>query len=409
MSFFAFLRANAPFLLVGVLLTFCSSFGQTFFISVFAGEIRAEFGLSHGDWGAVYSIGTLASAAVMVWAGGLTDRFRVRSVGPAVLGCLVLACVGMALTPNVALLTVAVFGLRFFGQGMSILISTVAMARWFVRSRGKALSVSMVGIEMGQAFLPMIFVAAMGALSWRSLWLVCALIVAAILPLLWPLLRLERTPQSIAAGPQGMGMGGREWRRPDMLRHYLYWLLIPALLGPAAFGTALFFHQVHLAETKGWEHLNLVTLFPVFTAAAIVSVFTSGFVIDRIGTARMMPLYQLPMAAGFVVFGLTDTLGGAAVALGLMGLSQGMNSTVPNAFWAEFYGTRHMGAIRALAQAVMVMGTAIGPALTGVLIDMGVPFEDQLTGIAVYFVLAAICTGIGIARAKPTLPRPSEA
>jgi len=65
-----FLFKNAPFLTAGVLLTFMSSFGQTFFISIFAGEIRTAFNLSHGAWGGIYTIGTFLSAIVMVWAGG---------------------------------------------------------------------------------------------------------------------------------------------------------------------------------------------------------------------------------------------------------------------------------------------------------------------------------------------------
>ena len=95
MAFLTFLRRNAPFLAVGVLLTFCSSFGQTFFISVFAGSIRADFGLTNGDWGLLYSIGTTASAAVMIWTGILTDRFRVRILGPVTLALLALACLSM--------------------------------------------------------------------------------------------------------------------------------------------------------------------------------------------------------------------------------------------------------------------------------------------------------------------------
>ena len=57
MGFFQFLRENAPFLAAGALLAFSSSFGQTFLISAYAGVIRDEFGLSHGQWGAIYSSG----------------------------------------------------------------------------------------------------------------------------------------------------------------------------------------------------------------------------------------------------------------------------------------------------------------------------------------------------------------
>ena len=57
----AFVAANRRFLAFGFALAFFSSFGQTFFLSLFAGEIRAEFGLTHGTWGLVYSLATLAS------------------------------------------------------------------------------------------------------------------------------------------------------------------------------------------------------------------------------------------------------------------------------------------------------------------------------------------------------------
>lgn len=404
MAFLDFLRRNAPFLSVGVLLTFCSSFGQTFFISIFAGEIRATFDLSHGDWGFLYSVGTTLAAAVMVWTGILTDTFRVRVLGPVVLACLAAACLLMATASSWWALAFAIFALRFCGQGMSTLVATVAMARWFVAARGKALSVSRTGVEFGSAVLPVSFVALMGAVDWRILWLAAAGIVLLILPLLWPLLRLERTPRSIAKDDQSAGMGGDHWTRGRMLRHPLYWLAVPMLVAPPAFSTAFFFLQVHLAETKGWAHLSLVSIFPIFTGTALLAMFVSGPIIDRVGTARLMPLVVLPMAIGFLGIALAGSLTVAALSVGLMGFTQGLNNTVPPAFWAEFYGTRYLGGIKALAAAVMVFGTAVGPALTGALIDLGIPFDDQLWGISTYFVGAAMLVSFGVARARGSLP-----
>lgn len=404
MSILTFLRRNAPFLTVGVLLTLSSSFGQTFFIAVFAGQIRQAFDLTHGDWGVLYSAGTTASAAVMIWAGLATDTFRVRVLGPAVLLVLALACVLMAVAWSRTTLVFAIFALRFAGQGMATLVATVAMARWFVASRGKALSISRVGVGLGEAFLPLIFVALMGAFDWRMLWLLAGAIVLLILPMLRPLLTLERTPRSIAEDDQSLGMGGGHWTRGRMLRHPLFWFLVPMLIAPPAFSTAFFFHQVHLAEAKGWSHVGLVSLFPVFTAASFVSMFAAGWVVDRIGTARLMPLVILPMAAGFAGFSAAPTLWAAGIFIALMGLTQGMANTVPPAFWAEFYGARHLGGIKALAAALMVLGTAIGPAVTGVLIDRGLAFPQQMLGIAVYFVLAAALVRVGIGRARGSLP-----
>ncbi len=87
-------------------------------------------------------------------------------------------------------------------------------------------------------------------------------------------------------------------------------------------------------------------------------------------------------------------------------LTVGANHTLPSAFWAEFYGTRYIGAVKAMAAAVMVLGTAIGPILTGVLIDRGVTFDTQMIGIAGWFACACAVTALAMARAVTALPYP---
>ncbi len=394
-----YLARNANWLSAGILLTFVSSFGQTFFISVFAGQIRAEFGLSHGAWGGLYSLGTTVSALVMIWAGGLTDIFRVRVLGPAVLVGLAVAALAMALNVWLILLPAVIFLLRLFGQGMSTHIAMVAMARWFTTTRGKALSVASLGYAIGEALLPLIFVAAMAYLDWRWLWGLAVGITVLGIPVLIRLLRRERTPQSLSSEASAAGMQDRHWSRRDALLHPLFWFMAPAILGPSAFITAFFFHQVHLAEIKGWAHIQLVALFPVFTGVSILSMFAAGWALDKWGTARMMPFYQFPMAIGFAVLSLSTSIGGALIGLIFLALTVGANNTLPSAFWAEFYGTRHIGAIKAMAAAVLVLGSAIGPGLTGALIDLGVPLGTQFMWIAGFFVCVCALVKIGIARA----------
>ena len=398
-----YLTQNARWLGAGILLTFLSSFGQTFFISIFSGEIRSAFGLSHGAWGGLYSLGTTVSAIVMIWAGGLTDRFRVRVLGPVVLIGLALACILMAINSWLLLLPVVVFLLRLFGQGMSSHIALVAMTRWFTTTRGRALSIASLGFALGEAALPLVFVAAMGVFDWHWLWIATAAITVLGVPVLLRLLKAERTPQSLAQSYAATGMSGRHWTRREALLDPLFWFLMPALLGPSAFITAFFFHQVHLAQVKGWLHIELVAMFPVYTGVSILAMFAAGWALDRWGTARLMPVYQLPMAVGFAVLSATSSIGGALTGLFFLALTVGANSTLPSAFWAEFYGTRHIGAIKAMAAAVMVLGSAIGPGLTGVLIDAGVSLTHQFLWIAGYFGLVCIAAGIGIRQAMRRL------
>lgn len=391
-----FLRNNARWLSAGTLLTFLSSFGQTFFIAIFAGEISRTFKLTPGQWGGIYTLGTTVSAIVMVWAGGLSDVFRARNLGAIVLAALALACLGMAFNTSVYLLPFVIFALRFTGQGMAVHLAFVAMARWYVATRGRALAVAALGFSIGEAILPLIFVSLMTVFAWQNLWIAVAMIMFAAIPLFRWLLKTERTPKSMAEENQSTGMGGHHWTRAQALRHPLFWFMIPALLGPPTFNTAFFFHQVHYAEINGFTHMYLVALFPIYTALVVVSMMLSGWALDRFGTARMLPLFLLPMAVGFTIFGLAHSLGLVMLGLVFTGLTNGANSTLINAFWAEFYGTKHIGSIKAMATSVMVFGSAIGPGLTGLFIDVGFELWGQYILAGAYFVLASALTWVGL-------------
>ncbi len=399
----AFLRANAPWLAAGFLLTFASSFGQTFFIAVFAGEIRAAFDLSHGGWGAIYAMATTSSALVMIWAGSLTDRFRVRQIGAGVLIGLALAAGSMAWIGDLWMLIAVIFLLRLFGQGLMGHAAMVAMARWFVAARGRAVSIAGLGVATGEAFLPITFAALLVAFDWRALWLVAACVLLAMTPVLWALLRHERTPQSFAQATGSSGMEGRMWTRGAAFRHPVFWLMVPALMGPAAWNTAFFFHQVHVAEAKGWAHLTLVSTFPFYTASSVASMLVAGWLVDRIGSTRLAAFYLLPMAAGYLVFALAGTVPLGGFGIILIGAGVGMHVTMMATYWAEVFGTRHLGAIRAMMAAFMVFGTALGPAITGMLIDLGIDFPAQCLGIGAYFVGSAGLAAVAGRRARRAL------
>ena len=398
-----FILQNSRWLTAGALLTLISSFGQTYFISIFAGEIRTAFSLSHGDWGAIYGFGTFASAIVMIWSGGLTDVMRVRHLGPIVLAALAGSCLFMALNPWVALLPVVIFCLRFTGQGMSTHIAAVAMSRWFLANRGKALSVASLGFSVGEACYPILVVSLLLFFSWQSVWILAAGVAALAIPALLWLLAEERSPQSSATEGQSLGMGGRHWRRNQALRHPLFWFMIPALLGQSAFNTAFFFLQVHFAEIKGWEHLQLVTMFPVYTLVSITAMILSGILLDKLDTARLIPYFQLPMIVAFLIFAFGQSLIAALVGFIFLGLSSGANATLPNAFWAEFYGTKHLGSIKAAAAAVMVLGSAIGPAVTGVLLDYDLPLDTQYVAVSVFFGFSSLMMWAGVKRVRTRL------
>ena len=395
MTLLNFVQTNARWLGAGALLTFLSSFGQTFFISIFAGEIRAEYGLSHGDWGSIYALGTMSSAIVMIWAGTLADRFRARHLGAAILLGLALACLALVINPSVIFLPIIIFFLRLFGQGMAHHIAVVSMSRWFVATRGRALAIVSLGFSLGEIILPIAFVALMAVIDWRWLWVLSAGITMLSVPLFLNMLKSERLPGSEPDADRRSGMNGRHWTRAEVLRNPVFWCVVPAISGISAFGTALLFHQVHYSQVKGISHLTFVSMVPIYTLVAIGAMIVYGIALDKIGTVRLIRLYQVPLIVCFLLFGLGQ--GPLVVALGFaaMGISAGGNSTLINAFWAETYGTANIGGIKAIASAAMVLGSAIGPGLTGFLIDSGMGLDQQYVLVAGYFLCTTVLLHIG--------------
>lgn len=401
-----FLRENVLWLATLALLSFLSGFGQTYVIAVFSGEIRAEYGLSHAGWGAIYAVATTASGVVMLFAGGLADRFRVRHLGALSLLGLAVATLAMWAAEGWWSLLLALFLLRVFGLGMLPHTAITAVGRWFVASRGRAMTLVSGGFSLAEITLPLTFVLLMGVVDWRSIWLGMAVALVVAAPLVYRLLSLERTPASQTAGDSGAtGRGGRMWVRAEVLRDPVFWWLVPTVMCPALWNTAFWFHQVHVAEVKGWSHAALVASFPAFTVAAVSASILSGWLVDRFGSARLLGLYQLPMALGYIVFAFAEVPVVGVVALFLLGLQGGAHGMLMSTLWAESYGTRNLGAIRSMLGALMVLGTALGPGLTGFLIDSGIDYVRQGWGVVAYVLVASVLAAFAGRRIRAELPR----
>lgn len=394
------LLLNHPRLLAfGVVLTGLSSFGQTFLISLFGGHVREALELGNTGYGLIYSLATLASAVTLVRAGRVVDTRDLRLVTAGVLATAAAGCALLAGAHGVLVLLVAFYLLRLSGQGMMVHVAQTTMGRYFRAERGRAVSIAMLGLPLAEALMPMTLVAATGLLGWRTTWLAAAVVLAvAMVPLaLWLLRghseRVATWQAEVDATASDEARDGTDWRRRDVLRHPVFYALMPAIMGPPLIVTALFFHQVPVAEAKGWGLDWLASSFLAFGAAHVVGLVLAGPLVDRLGARRLVPLLLVPMLLALLTLALVPGAWAAPVYLFLMGMSAGTAGTLMGALWAELYGTRHLGAIRALAQAVMIMTTAVSPVLAGALLDGGMAPTTLALVLAGYtlaaFLLAA--------------------
>ena len=386
-----FLKNNSRWLLACILMYFSSCFGQTFFISLYATEIRTTFNLSHGDWGSIYAAGTLLSASAMLFLGGLVDKFELKNITIYIYILLSILCLCMTFNYSIWFLPVIIFGLRFCGQGMLFHLPAVAIGRWFGKNKGKATSISVIGFSIGEATFPIILAFIITTVGWRFSWLFGIIILLTILPILIKLLSENRLPKSAEEKSiEQVGLENKHWSRSEVLNHWLFWSVSIPLLVTPIFSTAFFFYQIHLIEIKNWDLVNYFSIFPFYTIASVSSLLFSGWLIDKIGVSKVIPIFLFPQALGLIIFSFGNSYLTIFFGFIFLGITQGTAMTIGGSFWPNYFGTKNLGSIRSLSTSSMVFGTALGPFLVGQILDLNISYNIILFSMSILSIVSSI-------------------
>ncbi len=400
MEYLSFAWKNRRFLAFGLLLTFFSCFGQSYFIAVFNKDIRSAFALSHGDFGLAYAVATVSSAMCLIWIGRMIDKTRLKIFALCVCLGLVASCVLMAAAPVFPALLFALFALRLTGQGLMIHTSVTSIGRHFTAERGRAVSIISMGGPSGQAVMALVAVGLTAWLSWRHIWLVMAAGSALVLlPCVPWLLRGHQdehlTPERRAEADSGSGPKG-VWGRREVLKDLRFYLIMPVSLAPAFIATGFFFHMGHLVEAKGWSLGFFTGAYTLYTVGSIGLTLLTGPLIDRVGAVRILPWHLVPMCAGLVALGSSDHWLVALVYMCMTGVTVGVRITIGGAIWAEIYGVENLGAIRSLATSFLVISTALSPVVMGWMIDYGVSVENLALMCLAYAAGSSVLSGASL-------------
>lgn len=401
MEYLSFAWKNRRFLAFGLLLTFFSCYGQSYFIAVFNTDIRAAFALSHGEFGLAYAVATVSSAMCLIWIGKMIDKTKLKLFALCVCCGLIASCVLMAAAPVFPVLLLALFALRLTGQGLMVHTAVTSIGRHFTAERGRAVSIISMGGPSGQAVMALVAVALTSWLSWRHIWLAMAALCALVLiPAVARLLaghedehlaRKSRTAEAASAsGPQG------GWGRRDVLRDVRFYLMLPVFLAPSFIATGFFFHMGHVVETKGWTLAFFTGAYTFYTLFSVSLTLFTGPIVDRVGAVRLIPWHLAPMCAGLVALACSDHWIAAILYMCLTGITVGTRITIGGAVWAEIYGVENLGAIRSLATSLMVLSTALSPVVFGWMIDYRISVESLALMCLVYGVGSSVLSGASL-------------
>jgi MFS family permease len=385
-----FIRRNFRWIAGGFMLTYFSSFGQTYFISASVAEWQAAFGLTHGEFGRIYMFATLASAVCLPLVGRLVDVVQAHRMIALVVPVLAGAALLAGNATSVPILVGAIFLLRLFGQGMMTHIALTSTGRWFVAERGRAVSLVVLGHQGGEATIPLAFAALTIAYGYRVGWLAAAVALLVVgLPFAYWCYRKPRVPHGQPSMETKSSSEVLNWTRREVLQDPIFWVLLTGVLAPAFIGTTIFYHQNYLTALHNWPPQFFAMSLIVMALTTVGCALITGAVIDRLGAVTILPYFLLPLSAACFAMAYSGPEITLFIVMVLLGISYGIASTLFGTLWPEIYGLTHLGAVRSVTVSAAVLATAVGPGLTGTLIDGGLSLPAQMMFFGFYCLMAA--------------------
>ena len=377
-------------ILFGFIFTFFSSFGQSYFLGLFNSSIREALSITHGQFGSIFASATLCSSLLLIWVGKKIDDVNIFKFAFFVTILLSFACFFFSRITSVFLLFIGIFLMRFSGQGMMSHTASTTISRYFTRTRGRALSISWFGLSSAEFVMPVLMVYLLTIIDWQNLWIFFSVIVLIILPTASFLLIKNLNLDSREISDENIKeVEIKQWNRREVIKDYRFYIISLNMLAMPWIFTGFAVFQSFVQTSKGWGPYVIAQSFMSYSILSVLTLFLSGFLIDKFTSRKLLIYMNIPLLFSVVVLYFFDTPITAFLFLGLVGISNGFANILGSSTWAELYGVKYLGSIKALTTALMVFATAFGTALFGLLIDLGFTVGDiaLISGFYIFFSL----------------------
>ena len=376
----------------GFIFTFFSSFGQSFFIGIFNPSIRDTLSITHGQFGTIYASATLCSSFLLIWIGKKIDDVNIFKFSLFVIILLSFSCFFFSKISSVILLFIGILLMRFSGQGMMTHTGSTIISRYFTKSRGKALSAGWFGLSTAEFILPVSMVYLLTFVNWKDIWVSISILVLIFLPIFSFLLvkNLKLDSREKTGSNETNDLNIKQWKRIEVLKDYRFYVICMNMLAMPWIATGFFVYQSFITESKEWGSYIIAQSFMSYSIFSIITLIVSGFLIDKFTSRKLLIYMNIPLLIStLVIIYLNEPLA-AFLFLGLVGISNGWANVLGSSTWAEMYGVKYIGSIKALTTALMVFGTAFGTALFGILIDLGFSIEEIAVVSGIYIFLSIV-------------------
>ena len=375
-----------------------SSFAAVSFFNPVLGaitpELQAEYGWSTASIALTMVIGGVGGGLIATFVGPFADRYGPRwllfgSVG-AVAG--LLAALGFA---NQFWQFLIMWGL---GRGITVAVIDIAvvvvLANWFIRRRGSAMGMTMIGTRSGMMIFPLVISAgiSMGGLREAFLLMAGLVLVLGVAP---PLI-MRRRPEDVGLLPDNQlpsvgtpgdeppGMADPVWTVRDALRTRAFWLLLFGTTILMVVGGSVNFTFVSHMAQNGIGADTARTALALWAGMGIIGGVVGGELRQRMAVRYALPMIICVTASSLIWFVLTDAVWMAFVFAVWHGLAFGAQLPLNRISFPDYFGRYSVGRIRGVTAPPQLILNAFGPFVSGLVIDNRGSYD------LIYFVFIAL-------------------
>jgi predicted MFS family arabinose efflux permease len=281
--------------------------------------------------------------------------------------------------------------MRFSGQGLMSHTASTTISRYFTKTRGKALSISWFGLSSAEFIMPVLMVYLLTIISWQNLWVIFSITVLIFLPIVsFSLIKNLNLDSRESKDENIKDEEIKQWKRIEVIKDYRFYIISLNMLAMPWIFTGFAVFQSFVQTSKGWGPYTIAQSFMSYSIFSVLTLFLSGYLIDKFTSRKLLIFMNIPLLLSAIVLFFFDTPIIAFVFLGLVGISNGFANILGSSTWAELYGVKHIGSIKALTTALMVFATAFGTALYGFLIDIGFTIEEIVAVSGTYISISLI-------------------
>jgi len=382
-------------------------------LSVFVKPIGDDMGWSRGDISLAFTIGSLLGSFASSVVGQYIDRYGAR-LSVVIAGMVVTgALIGLAMMQEVWHFWI------LFGAGRTAALAginmgtSVAVANWFIRKRGRAVSFLGIGLRTGQAMFPLFIAPIMLWLSWRHAYAILAVVAFSLIVVPgWLFLRRrpedlgmlpDGEPAPVAGEPVASRPGGAvrdvSWTLHDATRTLSFWMIVSAVTIVVFAQTAVNLHAVASFQDRGIADASAAVFVFIFAGTAALSAYGWGSLMDRFHVRWVSMFATVLTASAMLVLIFADNMAMALLFSVLFGLGIGGWTVGQVVLFANYFGRAHAGAIRGFGQLAAGPIGAAGPLLARYLHDATgdytVPFKVFFASLGLVMVALLLARPLG--------------